>query len=485
MVEQQVGYSARIERRRAPRHVSSTGSLSWAMALLEGSVASLVMLLPALAYHFLIMQVPIQSVPMALYAGYALIVGLMYGGLSFLTAGRYLARSEPNQSIIAEAALSWTAAFAFALFVAFLVGVIDSLSRVSLSAAYGLGIPVLLVARNAAYAALAGRIRAGRLQYQKVAVVGDRADVVRFLLNGHLWKSGYQLSGTLYLDDIRDEAGRVDTAALVEFAQRWLGRGAENLVLVGGINDVDQLEHLAAALKRFAINAICAPSTDNQSFKFLDVVPIGPNNGVRFLRKPMGDGAVFLKRAFDVCASIFGLVLLAPLFAVVALLIKIDSRGPVFYRQERRGFNGETFFIWKFRSMSVTESGRSMTQVKVGDKRITRVGAFLRKTSIDELPQLLNVLSGEMSLVGPRPHALVHDDELGAQLASYAHRQRIKPGITGWAQVNGFRGETSTMEQIEGRTVHDLYYIENWSIFLDFWIVLLTVFSSKTRRNAV
>ena len=135
--------------------------------------------------------------------------------------------------------------------------------------------------------------------------------------------------------------------------------------------------------------------------------------------------------------------------------------------------------------MTVTESGRKMTQAKVGDKRITRIGAFIRRTSIDELPQLINVLSGDMSLVGPRPHALVHDDELGEQLASYAHRQRIKPGITGWAQVNGYRGETSTFEQIEGRTRHDLYYIDNWSIFLDCWIIVLTVFSSKTRRNAV
>ena len=484
MVEQQIGYSGRIERRRYPRQVANSASLSWAMALGEGAAASLVMLLPALAYHF-IMQAPFSEVPYALYMAYSTLVGAVYAGLSFLTAGKFLSRTTPNQSIIADAALSWTAAFAVALFVAFLLGLADELSRVSLTASYAIGIPALLVTRNAAYSALSGRITAGRLQYQKVIVVGDRADVVRFVYNGHLWKAGYQLAGTLYLEDIRDGQGRVDQAALVEFAQRWLGHGAENLVLVGGIGDVDGLERLSAALKRFAINAICAPATTNASFKFLDVVPIGPNNAVRFLRKPMGDGAVFLKRAFDLSGAIFGLILLAPLFAIVALWIKLDSPGAVFYRQERRGFNGETFHIWKFRSMTVTESGRQMTQVRAGDKRITRIGAFIRKTSIDELPQLINVLRGEMSLVGPRPHALMHDDEFGHQLAQYAHRQRIKPGITGWAQVNGFRGETSTMEQVAGRTEHDLYYIDNWSIFLDCWIVLLTVFSPKTRRNAV
>ena len=484
MVDQQAGHSFRIERRRYPRQVANSASLSLALALTEGATAALVMLLPALAYH-LMLNAPLGAVPYGLYTAYSSLIGAVYAGLSFLTAGKFLSRTAPGQSIIAEAALSWTAAFAVALFAAFLVGLADELSRVSLTASYLIGIPALLVTRNAAYAALSSRIRAGRLQYQKVAVVGERTDVVRFLYNGDLWKAGYQLAGTLYLEDIRDAEGGIDEATLVGFAQRWLGNGAENLVLVGGIDDIDGLERLSASLKRFAINAICAPATDNQSFKFLDVVPIGPNNAVRFLRKPMGEGAVFLKRAFDLSGALFGLLLLLPLFAVVAIWIRLDSPGSVFYRQERRGFNGETFHIWKFRSMTVTESGRQMTQVRAGDKRITRIGAFIRRTSIDELPQLLNVLSGEMSLVGPRPHAVMHDDEFGQQLAQYAHRQRIKPGITGWAQVNGFRGETTTFEQVAGRTEHDLYYIDNWSIWLDFWIVVLTVFSPKTRRNAV
>jgi len=202
------------------------------------------------------------------------------------------------------------------------------------------------------------------------------------------------------------------------------------------------------------------------------------------VRTPMTDVSVLLKRSMDVALSAFGLIVLAPLFAVVALAIIAESRGPVIYKQARRGFNGDIFMIWKFRSMRVTESGLRMTQASRGDARITRVGRYIRAYSIDELPQLLNVLSGEMSLVGPRPHALAHDDELGAQLATYAHRQRIKPGITGWAQVNGFRGATATRAQIEGRTRHDLYYIDNWSIFLDCWIIVLTIFSRKARSNA-
>jgi lipopolysaccharide/colanic/teichoic acid biosynthesis glycosyltransferase len=125
-----------------------------------------------------------------------------------------------------------------------------------------------------------------------------------------------------------------------------------------------------------------------------------------------------------------------------------------------------------------------MTQAARDDTRFTRIGRLIRATSIDELPQLINVLIGQMSIVGPRPHAISHDDQLGKVLATYAHRQRIKPGITGWAQVNGYRGETRTFDAIEGRTLHDLHYIDNWSIVLDFWIILLTVFSPRARRNA-
>jgi exopolysaccharide biosynthesis polyprenyl glycosylphosphotransferase len=272
---------------------------------------------------------------------------------------------------------------------------------------------------------------------------------------------------------------------VVDAARRYVAAGVNHLVLVGSLDDIAGLERLANDLKRFAIGVVVVPATDNTTFRFLDVVPLGANNGMRVLRKPMGWADATAKRLFDVAGAASGLVLLSPFFLILALAIKLDSPGPVFYRQERRGFNGEVFRIWKFRSMRVLESGRAMTQARRDDPRFTRIGRVIRAASIDELPQLLNVLGGEMSLVGPRPHALVHDDILGGQIASYAHRQRIKPGITGWAQVNGFRGETSTYAQIEGRTRHDLYYVENWSLFLDCWIILLTIFSRRAHRNAL
>ena len=178
---------------------------------------------------------------------------------------------------------------------------------------------------------------------------------------------------------------------------------------------------------------------------------------------------------------ISGLLLLglAPLFAIIAMAIKLDSRGPVFFRQNRQGFNNQMFEVWKFRSMYVEQSDADCEQQTVrGDKRITRVGDFLRKTSLDELPQLINVLLGDMSIVGPRPHALATKAagrRFEEVVEHYAARHKVKPGITGWAQVNGWRGETDTIEKLEKRVEFDLYYIDNWSVWFDLMIIAKTV----------
>ena len=182
----------------------------------------------------------------------------------------------------------------------------------------------------------------------------------------------------------------------------------------------------------------------------------------------------FLKRALDYSVALVAVLLLAPLFAVVAIAIKLDSSGPVFFRQRRFGRNNKIFRIFKFRTMTVTEDGDHVQQAQENDPRVTRVGRILRATSIDEIPQLLNVLLGHMSIVGPRPHALAHDREFEQQLDLFGRRRRVLPGITGWAQVHGFRGETKTLRDIRQRMNHDLYYIDNWSIWLDIEIIVRT-----------
>lgn len=169
----------------------------------------------------------------------------------------------------------------------------------------------------------------------------------------------------------------------------------------------------------------------------------------------------------------------------IALAIKLTSRGPVFFRQRCKGADGRVFVIYKFRSMRMhTEQAGVLHQATRNDPRVTRVGAFLRRTSLDELPQFFNVLRGDMSVVGPRPHALEHDDLYQKVVSGYIHRYRIKPGITGWAQVNGFRGETDRIEKMEGRVAHDLYYLGNLSFGLDMRIIAATIFKGLRHTNA-
>jgi putative colanic acid biosynthesis UDP-glucose lipid carrier transferase len=178
------------------------------------------------------------------------------------------------------------------------------------------------------------------------------------------------------------------------------------------------------------------------------------------------------------------LIALAPLFLLVAIAIKLESPGPLLFRQTRCGFNGRRFRIIKFRTMSVSEDGESVQQAVAGDVRVTRVGKWLRRTSIDELPQLLNVLRGQMSIVGPRPHALAHDREFDKVVRNYAFRQRVKPGLTGWAQIHGFRGPTPNPESVRRRVEHDLWYIDHWSLWLDILILLRTAIELARGRNA-
>lgn len=200
---------------------------------------------------------------------------------------------------------------------------------------------------------------------------------------------------------------------------------------------------------------------------------------------PMQGMAVCLKRLEDLVLGSLISLLILPVCLAIALVIKLDSSGPVLFKQYRTGVNGRYFKVYKFRSMRVHKEGEGkVTQATRNDPRVTRIGAFLRRTSLDELPQFYNVLQGRMSIVGPRPHALAHNDYYKDLVESYMKRHKVKPGITGWAQVNGYRGETDTHEKMEGRVAHDLWYINNWSLWLDIRIIFLTVFKGFINQNA-
>ncbi|MGD0838169.1 MAG: undecaprenyl-phosphate glucose phosphotransferase [Polyangia bacterium] len=199
---------------------------------------------------------------------------------------------------------------------------------------------------------------------------------------------------------------------------------------------------------------------------------------------PMRGAYALAKRLEDVLGGLVAVALLALPMLVIATMVKLTSQGPILFRQRRYGLNGREIRVLKFRTMSVCEDGNTVTQAQRGDTRVTRVGRFLRRTSLDELPQFVQVLAGNMSIVGPRPHAVAHNEHYRLLIPRYMLRHKVKPGITGWAQVNGWRGETPTVGLMQKRVEHDLEYIDNWSLLLDVKIVLLTVFGRASRRNA-
>lgn len=191
----------------------------------------------------------------------------------------------------------------------------------------------------------------------------------------------------------------------------------------------------------------------------------------------------YLKRTFDILFSFFALLLLSPLMACIAAAIKLTSKGPVLFVQDRYGLDGKRIGVYKFRTMKVLENSDTVVQASRNDPRVTALGAILRRTSLDELPQFLNVLLGHMSVVGPRPHAVAHNEQYRSQVSFYMLRHKVKPGITGWAQINGWRGETDTLDKMEKRVEFDLYYIRNWSLWFDIKIIFKTVFKGFSGQH--
>jgi putative colanic acid biosynthesis UDP-glucose lipid carrier transferase len=218
----------------------------------------------------------------------------------------------------------------------------------------------------------------------------------------------------------------------------------------------------------------------NQKVKIVAGLPV-----IDLLPSPMVGTNRILKAIEDRVLALVFLLLSSPLIALIAIGVKLSSPGPIIFRQCRQGWDGKTFTLYKFRTMFVHgESDGHVTQARRKDPRVTCFGAFLRRTSLDELPQLVNVLAGHMSLVGPRPHAMAHNEYYKEIIDSYRHRYKVKPGITGWAQVNGFRGETDFLDKMKKRLDYDLYYIENWSLSFDIKIIAVTIFKGFLHRNA-
>lgn len=281
-----------------------------------------------------------------------------------------------------------------------------------------------------------------------------------------------------------------------EYDQEKLLGNVQKVIELAQQNEVDQVyiclpllaeKRIADLIRRLGdttVDVYMMPDFLIKNLMHGTVSHIGAMERISVFERPMVGVNDFYKRLFDVVFSICVLLCLSPLLLTIALVIKWDSKGPVLFRQDRYGLDGKSIGVFKFRSMTVMENAGVVTQATKNDRRITKVGAFLRKTSLDELPQFVNVLLGDMSVVGPRPHAVAHNEEYRKRVDYYMLRHKVKPGITGWAQINGWRGETDTLEKMEMRVKYDLDYIRNWSLWWDIKIVWLTLFKGFMDKNA-
>jgi Undecaprenyl-phosphate glucose phosphotransferase len=401
---------------------------------------------------------------------------------------RLLQRREQLRSVF----LHWNSAyllFAFALFLSYAT---DFYSRGFLVVQYAAGLATAIGLRLALARLIAYSLGKGFLGGKRVVVVGEAARVAHIGRQLRAEGRGLDVLGMVRLPamaergdsrehgdslrDIRDAA-----AAVEDIARR---SPLDEVIVSMPWPEEHRVRALVECLATVPAGIHLAPDARAAWTHPLPASRIGSLCTMRLARAPLSLRDRVLKRAFDLVVGTALLILCLPVFALIGLCIKLDSKGPVFFRQRRHGFNQSEFRIFKFRTMTTMDDGAVIQQATRHDARITRIGRFLRRTNIDELPQLLNVLSGQMSLVGPRPHALAHNNEYGEKIRLYAKRHNVKPGITGLSQVKGFRGETDSIEKMLKRVEFDLRYIDNWSIFLDIKIMLLTIFSRKSFQNA-
>jgi undecaprenyl-phosphate galactose phosphotransferase/putative colanic acid biosynthesis UDP-glucose lipid carrier transferase len=378
--------------------------------------------------------------------------------------------------------LAWllTAVMLTLFYFAFKMG--GSVSRGSTVGFVLLGAVCLLIWRAGLTHYLRVAFESGAIRGRRALLFGSRSELAALAARELLLNFGIEEIERL---SFASESSADEVADAISHVLRSARRhSATEIILVIAWTDSHRLELVRRELRRLPIPVRLLPDRSIATLISESVSWVRPAYAIELQRAPLADIERLLKRGLDLAVACTALVSLLPLLTAVAIAIKLDSPGPVIFKQRRKGFNQKKFYIYKFRTMTVAEDGPDIAQAKRDDRRVTRMGRILRQSSIDELPQLLNVIKGEMSLVGPRPHAVAHDAEYGRIIENYAMRHHVKPGITGLAQVHGCRGETPDPEHMARRIELDIAYINGWSIILDVKILCRTCVEVLGRRNA-
>lgn len=374
--------------------------------------------------------------------------------------------------LLRQVLLAWTSVVLIVATLFFLFKVGEQVSRFWLLTWWFVTLLTMWSARASIYALL-GYMRKTGANHKHVVLLGDTLACERVTAQVKSRpQAGYEIIKCMPLSELEALAKELS--------------GYDELWLLLPLSQAQHIERILHLLNQCTVNVRWLPDDSSLLSVWQSPKDLLGMTALDLRVSPMSEPANLLLKAIEdrVLAFVI-LLLISPIMLLLAIGVKLTSNGPVFYRQQRHGWNGEAFEMLKFRSMVVhSEQDGQVTQAKVGDARITPFGAFLRRSSLDELPQFINVLKGDMSIVGPRPHAVAHNDYYSEQIDGYMLRHKMKPGITGWAQVNGWRGETDTLDKMQKRVEFDLWYIQHWSLWLDIKIIIMTLFKGFVHKNA-
>ena len=377
-----------------------------------------------------------------------------------------------------EVIITWSGVLLILISVAFLLRIAEEFSRGSTLVFFVLGLAGTIGWRRFLAQYLGHALTNSTFALRKVIVIGEQDRLAASGTKSEMRRCGYTPIRTFEI--ARDEVGagpmcRSLQATIEEAIEAARGETIAEILLLIAWDRTFVIDSIAEMLRVLPIPVNLLPDDNIARYLGNPGVNVWATWAAEIQRAPLSRVEQFCKRSFDLVGAASVLLLLSPLMLITALLVKLDSPGPALFLQTRNGFNGRAFPIVKFRTMHVLENGPEIRQATRADPRVTRLGLWLRRANIDELPQLVNVLTGDMSLVGPRPHAVAHNSEFEKVVANYAFRHHVKPGITGWAQISGYRGETPTPNLMAKRVEHDLWYINNWNMWLDIRILFRTL----------
>ena len=396
-------------------------------------------------------------------------------------------RSEPLTNEFVRLLITWFAVIGVLLLLGFVSQTSTKYSRLVVSTWF-ITVPWILCSWRTAIRTVLRTLRSKGYNLRRVAVVGageSGVNIAKTIIKSP-WM-GLKFQG--FFDERKPQSGRLCWSGNIEgnfekLVEMVKSQKIDVVYITLPLTALHRIYPLLDKLADTTVSVYLVPEFLVANLLHGRWGNLGALPTISIFETPFFGADGILKRSQDIVLGSIILLLIAIPMLLIAIAIKLTSPGPIFFKQKRFGLDGQEILIWKFRTMHVCEEGNDVTQAIRHDSRVTSLGSFLRRTSLDELPQFINVLQGNMSIVGPRPHALLHNEQYRSLIKGYMLRHKVKPGITGWAQVNGWRGETDKLEKMEQRVKYDLWYIYNWSLWLDIKIIFLTLFGGFSGKNA-